>query len=211
METDILQVASRADFPALLNKLVLLGSWVELGIFEGQFSEHCRAHWKGDKYYLIDPWKAVPDYYENVNDDKVETEKRLKITRERMAKSPVESYKIIRATSEQSHHHFNDGSLDMVYLDGNHGYLSVKNDLKWWWPKIKSGGILAGHDYYNWRPELRSDGNGTIECTESNDDPERFKTHGVRAAVEPWAEQNKLKLRFTDLKNFPSFYCFRDR
>lgn len=38
-------------------------------------------------------------------------------------------------------------SIDMVYIDGDHSYLPVKNDLLAWGKKVKIGGILSGHDY----------------------------------------------------------------
>lgn len=37
--------------------------------------------------------------------------------------------------------------LDLVYLDGNHEYESVKEDIAIWLPKIKPGGVIAGHDF----------------------------------------------------------------
>eukprot|EP00434_Breviolum_minutum_P030960 symbB.v1.2.027380.t1/scaffold2805.1/size71130/7 len=37
--------------------------------------------------------------------------------------------------------------LDMVFLDGDHRYESVMDDIKAWWPKLRSGGVLAGHDF----------------------------------------------------------------
>ncbi len=40
-----------------------------------------------------------------------------------------------------------DHSLDFAFLDADHTYDAVRNDLARWWPKIKSDGILAGHDY----------------------------------------------------------------
>ena len=40
-----------------------------------------------------------------------------------------------------------DGSLDFVYIDGNHGYDAVLDDLMAWTPKVKEGGFIAGHDY----------------------------------------------------------------
>eukprot|EP00913_Durusdinium_trenchii_P031684 g29670.t1 len=36
------------------------------------------------------------------------------------------------------------GFLDLVFLDGDHRYESVTNDIQAWWPKLRSGGILAG-------------------------------------------------------------------
>ncbi|CAE8626986.1 unnamed protein product [Polarella glacialis] len=38
-------------------------------------------------------------------------------------------------------------SLDMVFVDGDHRYESVLVDINAWWPKVKPGGILAGHDF----------------------------------------------------------------
>jgi hypothetical protein len=40
-----------------------------------------------------------------------------------------------------------DDSLDFAYIDGGHDYLSVSIDLDVWWPKVRSGGVIAGHDY----------------------------------------------------------------
>lgn len=56
--------------------------------------------------------------------------------------------------------------LDFVYIDANHRYWQVKQDCCAWWPIVKAGGILCGHD---WR------------------------THGsVQKAVKSWAHQNGL-------------------
>ena len=40
-----------------------------------------------------------------------------------------------------------DGSLDYAFIDAGHGYKDVRADLEAWTPKIKLGGVLAGHDY----------------------------------------------------------------
>ena len=37
--------------------------------------------------------------------------------------------------------------LDLVYIDADHGYQAVKDDIKAWMPKIRKGGIICGHDY----------------------------------------------------------------
>jgi predicted O-methyltransferase YrrM len=42
---------------------------------------------------------------------------------------------------------YNDNSLDFVFIDATHVYDDVKNDINSWYPKVKSGVILAGHDY----------------------------------------------------------------
>jgi hypothetical protein len=40
-----------------------------------------------------------------------------------------------------------NGSLDFVYIDGNHRFEQVVADLAAWAPKVRPGGIVAGHDY----------------------------------------------------------------
>jgi predicted O-methyltransferase YrrM len=42
---------------------------------------------------------------------------------------------------------FEDGSLDIVFIDGNHRYKHVYDDIKGWLPKIRKGGYLCGHNF----------------------------------------------------------------
>lgn len=42
---------------------------------------------------------------------------------------------------------YDDASVDFVFLDADHSYEAVAADIAAWWPKVKSGGVLAGHDF----------------------------------------------------------------
>ena len=44
-------------------------------------------------------------------------------------------------------HKFSDGYFDFVYLDADHTYEGVTTDMRAWWPKVRCGGVLGGHDY----------------------------------------------------------------
>jgi hypothetical protein len=51
---------------------------------------------------------------------------------------------ILRLTSEQAADLFAEDSLDFCYIDAQHDFLSVLQDITRWWPKVRSGGIIAG-------------------------------------------------------------------
>jgi predicted O-methyltransferase YrrM len=45
---------------------------------------------------------------------------------------------------------YNNESLDFVFIDACHDYEAVKKDVEAWYPKVKRGGIISGHDYNTW-------------------------------------------------------------
>jgi len=46
---------------------------------------------------------------------------------------------------------FDDESLDFIFIDGNHSFEFVTNDIAEWGKKVKKGGIISGHDYFRSR------------------------------------------------------------
>ena len=54
----------------------------------------------------------------------------------------------VRLTSEEAVEMFDNEHFDLVYIDADHRYEAVKRDIEMWLPKVKLGGILAGHDYH---------------------------------------------------------------
>lgn len=53
----------------------------------------------------------------------------------------------IRLTSTQASHLYEDESLDFVFIDADHTKEGFCADLNCWYPKVKMGGVIAGHDY----------------------------------------------------------------
>ena len=53
----------------------------------------------------------------------------------------------LMTTSSEAARLVEDGSLDFVYIDGNHSFDFITQDLQFWYPKIRKGGIISGHDY----------------------------------------------------------------
>ncbi len=54
---------------------------------------------------------------------------------------------------------FADLSMDFIYVDARHDYCGVMEDIIAWYPKLKIGGVMAGHDFLTAR-EARSHSNG---------------------------------------------------
>jgi hypothetical protein len=60
----------------------------------------------------------------------------------------------IRLPSLEAANLYEDNTLDFVFIDAAHDYESVKKDITAWFPKIKKGGTIAGHDY-SWCEDVR--------------------------------------------------------
>ena len=64
--------------------------------------------------------------------------------------SPVHGlvdFQHIRQTSLLAANAYQDKSLDLVFIDASHDYFNVYTDIKTWLPKVKSGGVISGHDF----------------------------------------------------------------
>jgi hypothetical protein len=130
----------------LIKEHNLNGDIVEVGVLRGAFS-NVLIKSNPKSLTLIDCWQTLstdefPDYVDY-------TQEKWDSIRHKVEKRFLKhkNVNIIKAKSMQAVTKFADNSLDFVYLDGNHTYDFVKQDLNAWYNKVKVGGILAGHDY----------------------------------------------------------------
>jgi len=141
-------VLNREELPFILNRRRLLGEGAEVGVQRAIFSKHILSHWKGRLLHSVDPWSEYPGDAnpDSANVPQDEQESVCQDARARLAAFGERS-KIWRLASAEAGGRFADGQLDFVYLDALHDYEYVKEDLHCWHPKVRPGGILAGHDY----------------------------------------------------------------
>lgn len=137
---------SRDDLPQFF---VEMGFKVgaEIGIHKGAFTEKfCQA---GLKMYAIDPWMA---YKGAGRTQEEQTRQDFLYGHTQRTLAPYKDCQIIRKTSMEALKDFEENSLDFVYIDGDHRFLFVAEDIYEWYSKVKKGGIVSGHDYFNTRP-----------------------------------------------------------
>lgn len=117
----------------------------EIGVEWGRFSESiCRNNPGLRRLFCIDPWKQYELYQtpqETVDNYYAQAQKMLE---------PYPCW-FIRTTSIEAVKLFKDETLDFVYIDGAHDYDNVLHDLAEWSNKVRSGGIVAGHDYKKYK------------------------------------------------------------
>lgn len=139
----------------LLERLPKHAVCAEVGVWSGQFSRAIHRISQPRECYLVDPWEYLPEahkrHYRAFGADGQLYMDRLHDSVARSFRHAPEM-KILRAYSHIAAAQFPDGYFDWVYIDGNHYYDYVKQDLEAWYPKIKKGGYLTGDDYF-WQDE----------------------------------------------------------
>ena len=121
---------------------------VEIGTDEGKYAEVLLKTIPNLGLYCVDPWLSQAYELNQQPESFVDQsffDKRYKETLKRL--SPYKACRIIRQKSMDALSHFIGESLDFVYIDGNHDFLNVTQDMHSWLKKIRPGGILSGHDY----------------------------------------------------------------
>jgi len=151
----------------------------EIGVRAGAFSKIFLD--KNPKLHMrcIDSWEPY---------SRVGTKERQEIFYNECIKL-LEPYKdrveIIKMPSQQALSIIPDNSLDFVYIDAMHDFDNVVMDLIGWNKKVKRGGLISGHDYYN------------------------FYNGGVVTAVDAYVKAHNIKTWCVTKESEPSFFWIK--
>jgi hypothetical protein len=119
----------------------------EIGVASGRFSGQLYTWIPKLKLYGIDPYVVYDGYSEGgVFKYSKSIENQYELAKLRMA--PYDGYTPMKEFSMDAVKKFEDNSLDFVFIDGNHAYEYVTDDITKWAKKVRPGGIIAGHDYW---------------------------------------------------------------
>jgi predicted O-methyltransferase YrrM len=120
---------------------------VEVGVWKGHSVSYLAKTNPGKSIYAVDLFDKsyqfagkeldaqVPKVYQTYNDT-------LNSTNTRELIEDIQGY------SWECADKFEDSGVDFVFIDADHSYDAVVKDINAWYPKVRAGGILAGHDYY---------------------------------------------------------------
>jgi predicted O-methyltransferase YrrM len=177
------------DLPALFKERGLkVGA--EIGVAGGFYSKWLFYGIPGLKLYLIDPWKSYDGYVEHHNpEDQSIMDDCLAHAHRRLDGKNCE---FIRKTSMEAVKDFEDESLDFVFIDGNHSFEYVIEDIAQWSKKVRKGGIVSGHDYWN-----------------SVDRGAEPKLCQVKDAVDAWTKTNNISWYIARKDKSPSWFWIK--
>jgi hypothetical protein len=137
----------------------------EIGVAEGNYSEVLLKANPECELLLVDPWHAYSDNPQNKSKEKHElayTETLRKIAPYRGATTAMKtSMDAVREIADKLPNHL----LDFCYIDGNHLFDYVIQDLIEWSKRVRSGGIVSGDDWYQ-LDQKRWVGGGVVEAVQ---------------------------------------------
>lgn len=149
--------AQRGD--AILKRVGRNARGVEVGVFRGVLSQYLLR--KGvDRLFMVDTWAPAeeqPEHYRETKDycaglSAAECGANEALARAVATRSGGKAV-VLKLPSVEAAHQINDGSMDFVFLDADHSYEGVRDDIAAWLPKVRKGGWIGGHDYANDMPE----------------------------------------------------------
>lgn len=123
---------------------------VEIGVEKGKNAQTMFEIIPNLKLYGVDSYREHPQasyaYHAKIRNW---DEKYLENCKEQcLGRMKGRNFTLLQGFSEDMVKKIEDNSLDFVYLDGDHSYDFVMQDLIAWGRKLKKGGIMSGHDYY---------------------------------------------------------------
>lgn len=141
-----MSIKHRTELIGLMPKRKLVGA--EIGVASGLNSNDMLVNWNVKMLYLVDNWITISDQKGDAASPQSWHDFNLESTK-RIMKNHKGKFKILQGMSIEMSKEVKNNSLDFIYIDGDHSYEGVMNDLKHWVPKVKKGGLISGHDYLN--------------------------------------------------------------
>jgi len=122
-------------------------TWVEIGVHKGFNPWQVMNRFSNDinKMYLIDPYIPFPEIHEHFKTQEKQDDHK------EMAKGRLSCYESkciwLEEMSDTASLKFTDGSIDILYVDGDHSFDGVLLDIEKYHKKMKKGGLIIFDDW----------------------------------------------------------------
>jgi|GEM_PF-643433 len=147
------ELAADARAREILARLTEGGIGAEIGVFAGDLS--ARMLMRSDiELFMVDSWAVHGDgQYAESGDFHATLSQQQQDEYMQMAANATEFASdrrtVARSNSVDAASTFDDGDLDFVFIDADHSYEGCSADIAAWYPKVRAGGLMSGHDYSN--------------------------------------------------------------
>ena len=137
-----------------VNRFPKNASFIEIGVWLGKsacyMAELLKEKGSDNKFYCLDHFMGEINATDQQEIVKKNQGSVYNLFVDNMTQAGVQDYYIpIKDFAQNAAYKFQDKSFDFIFLDAEHTYGCVKNDLETWYPKLKADGVFAGHDYGN--------------------------------------------------------------
>lgn len=119
----------------------------EVGVWEGEHAASICAVNPQLHLLCVDGWAPYPGYADHQTPEELASAYQKALERLRPYRCSLMKMFSVEAATRVP-----DRSLDFVYFDANHTFEGLTADFDAWIPKVKVGGLIAGHDYHKFRP-----------------------------------------------------------
>ena len=149
----------------------------EIGASFGYYSEILCKNIPGLELLAVDNWNnGMNSAREKINNVSGE-----ETTRKRLS---AYNATVIKKDSLEAVKDISDEALDFVFIDAEHSYKAVKEDIEAWDKKVRKGGIVSGHDYYI----FKSGNKGVIDAVN-----EHVKKYSYKLELTDWDRNNPVR------------------
>ena len=124
------------------NQQGAIGKAVEIGSYSGEGTIVLAKYFK--EVLAVDPWLNGYDIHDRASQ---QTPMKFVLAKFHENTKGLGNVMYSQSKSQDALEVVEDGSLDLVYVDGDHRYEAVLADLKGWLKKLRAGGVMAGHDW----------------------------------------------------------------
>jgi hypothetical protein len=131
---------------------------VELGVYRGRNALRLRRFFPNAELVLVDAWRTLPGA--RVKAKPTALHWKGIFARVCHAFAGDQRVRIIPMTTWEAAPFIDEASCDLIYIDADHRYEPVCRDIRQWWPKLRIGGIMAGHDW-----KRTPSGSGVVRAT----------------------------------------------